>query len=375
MFKLYKFLSFIYSGAEPKEDPDLYKYGPKGFFGDGSLSRDVPAHLNKLITETANHALARNTWSTYNTSMNMLSRCNQELGTTLGLPMSETDTTIFVGWLLDKGLSSATISSYLSGLRQKQISLGLGGDSLRSPLINQVITGRKNQENVGKITGQASDRIPVTPKVLLLIKKDLKLSTLGKQEKLLIWSACTLMFFGAFRGGELLAKKERTFDPVTVLLTEDIQLKTLMVNQQRVQLLQVKLKCEKTNRSGAATIVDVYASQSATCPVAAWKKLQSFQPSVPKLPAFMTDQNTAFTCNRFNRYLADFNKKYFNQPGKSLSAHCFRAGMATMLAKIGFTDSEIMCSGRWSSKAFQEYIKLPRTRRLEMAKTIARLDN
>ena len=287
--------------------------------------------------------------------------------------MKEADTVTFIGWLLNRGLSAATISSYLSALRQKQIALGLGGESLRTPLINQIITGRKNQESTKKILGESKERIPVTPKMLLLIKQDLKTAKMDKKEKLLIWSACTLLFFGAFRGGELLAKKETSFDPLTVLLARDIKLKNLLVNNERIQLLQVTLKCEKTNSTGNATIVDVYASGNSTCPVAAYKKWQSVQTTTPDLPAFMRDERRAFTCNNLNHFLADFNRRYFNVPGRTLSTHCFRAGLATLLAKIGFTDSEIMSCGRWSSRAFTDYIKAPRTQRIAMAKEIARL--
>ena len=333
----------------------------------------MPEHLSQLVAETANFALARSTWSTYSSSLNMLRKCNQELHTNLKVPMKEADSLTFIGWMLDRGLSAATISSYLAGIRQNQIALGLGGESLRTPLINQVISGRRNQENLKKIMGEARERIPVTPKMLLLMKKDLKLSNMDKAEKLLIWSICTLMFFGAFRGGELLAKKERSFDPLTVLRGKDITLKNLVINKQKIQVLQVKLKCEKTARSGDATIVDVYAANNETCPVAAWKKWRSMNFFDPHLPAFMLNQSTAFTCNRFNQYLANFNRKYLNEPGRTLSAHCFRAGMATLLARIGFTDAEIMATGRWSSKAFMDYIKMPRSNRLAMARKISQL--
>ena len=365
---------FASGPSRPKADPNSHKYGPRGFFDQKEINSEVPDHLGKIISSTANYALARSTWSSYGTSLNMLNRCNEELNLSLRLPMTETDTLIFIGYLLDKNLSAATISSYLAGIRQKQIALGFGGKTLRTPLINQVIDGQRNQQNTEKNLGNGSTRVPVTPKMLLLIKQDLKKSSMGKLKKLLIWSVSTLMFFGAFRGGELLARREKSFDPTTVLLGSDVKLKNLLINNERVQLLQITLKSEKTNRNGSATIVDVYASHNATCPVAAWKKWQTLHNSEPDLPAFMADKESAFTCGMFNKYLANFNQKYLNEPGRTLSCHCFRSGMATLLAKIGFTDAEIMASGRWSSRAFEEYIKMPRSSRLAMSKTIANLN-
>ena len=42
------------------------------------------------------------------------------------------------------------------------------------------------------------------------------------------------------------------------------------------------------------------------------------------------------------------------------------------MAAKGYGDEDIQSVGRWSSKAFLEYIKLPRTRRAEVAKVWSR---
>ena len=52
------------------------------------------------------------------------------------------------------------------------------------------------------------------------------------------------------------------------------------------------------------------------------------------------------------------------------SSHSFRAGAASMMAAIGYSDEEIKAVGRWSSRAFMEYIKLPRTQRAEIARKL-----
>ena len=43
-----------------------------------------------------------------------------------------------------------------------------------------------------------------------------------------------------------------------------------------------------------------------------------------------------------------------------------------MMAAIGYSDDDIKAVGRWSSRAFMEYIKLPRTQRAEIARKINR---
>ena len=54
------------------------------------------------------------------------------------------------------------------------------------------------------------------------------------------------------------------------------------------------------------------------------------------------------------------------------SSHSFRAGATSAMAAAGYGDEDIQAVGRWSSRAFLEYIKLPRTRRAEFAKVWSR---
>ena len=52
------------------------------------------------------------------------------------------------------------------------------------------------------------------------------------------------------------------------------------------------------------------------------------------------------------------------------TSHSFRAGMATLMGTLGFSDEEIMAMGWWSSEAYLNYLKLPPTRRIEIARKI-----
>ncbi len=48
-------------------------------------------------------------------------------------------------------------------------------------------------------------------------------------------------------------------------------------------------------------------------------------------------------------------------------------GIASMLGSAGFEDQEIMATGRWSSRVFERYLKLTRTKRAEVNKKIGKL--
>ena len=64
---------------------------------------------------------------------------------------------------------------------------------------------------------------------------------------------------------------------------------------------------------------------------------------------------------------------YIDYSKKKISTHSFRGGMATLLGQLGFADEEIQAMGRWSSRAFEAYLKLPRTKRACMAKKMANI--
>ena len=59
-------------------------------------------------------------------------------------------------------------------------------------------------------------------------------------------------------------------------------------------------------------------------------------------------------------------------PGGTIKSHSFRSGVASEMARKGHNSEEIKGVGRWSSKAYLNYVKLPQTRRAEMAWAIGK---
>jgi hypothetical protein len=55
------------------------------------------------------------------------------------------------------------------------------------------------------------------------------------------------------------------------------------------------------------------------------------------------------------------------------SGHSFRIGLASMLANLGLPDEELQAAGRWSSRAFEIYMRLKRTKRTAVATKIQQL--
>ena len=88
-------------------------------------------------------------------------------------------------------------------------------------------------------------------------------------------------------------------------------------------------------------------------------------------PAFLKPNGSPLTGREFNDILKKLLSPYIDYNKSKISTHSFRGGMASLLGQIGFSDEEIQAMGRWSSRAFESYLKLPRTKRAAMAKKVA----
>ena len=91
-----------------------------------------------------------------------------------------------------------------------------------------------------------------------------------------------------------------------------------------------------------------------------------------QVPVFELD-GTAMTGHKMNEILKELLTPHLGTGKGKITTHSFRAGIATLLAGKGFDDEEIMSVGRWHSRAFEAYIKKPRTKRASIAKRVAEM--
>ena len=359
----------------PVAKPGSTKYGTTGLYTENSFKNlAVSTRWKKALAETANFALAKKSWSSYTTAAKMLQKCAADVGETMDYPLKEGNVLTFIAWMINRELSASTMESYLAGIRQVHLINGVALPILRTPLVKQLLEGQKHIDALARRLNKKPVRLPVTPNVLKLLKLEIFKSDLTRERKLLMWSVSTLAFAGAFRIHELLARQERVFDPNFTLLSRDIKIKELNINGEKVQILQVRLKSEKTDRIGADTIVDVYKSGGPLCPIRAFNKWSSIKGDFGgRVPAFLDNNGTPLTGRKFNELLKSFLGKHLDYKKGGISSHSFRAGITSMVAKLGFSEEEMQALGRWSSAAYNAYIKLPRTRRLQMAKNIGAL--
>ena len=332
----------------------------------------LPDHVKDRLASWVNHSKANGTWSTYRTAERMALLCQKETGVKFDWPMTTENTLLFTYWLVEeRKLKVATVNSYLAGIRQVHIMKGLPAPKLREEIVRQALKGRQNMEAQENSKGNQAGkkRLAMTIPLMKLLKEKIRTANMEAESKLMLWTVSSLLFFGAFRIGELASKHEATFDPDHTLLHRDVKL----TDSRHGRVLSVTLKCPKERAAGDATVVDIFESGGSLCPIKAFSRWQTRSDRMGDMPLFRTGDGTPLTCRKYNELLKKLLGRHAHFSGGSISAHSFRAGITTILGTKGFSDEEIKLVGRWSSRAFEIYMKGNRTKRALMAKKLGEL--
>jgi len=326
-----------------------------------AFSSELPAQVVADLEHAASHSMAKRTWLSYRTAERTLAKYLKEVKQPLELPTSENTMLGFIHWLAyKKGLKAGTISGYISGIRNLHIMKGMEEPKLRSNLLKMVLEGRKNIDALNRLSGSKQERQPVTLDIMHLLKAKLSCWKAAAADKLTAWAICTLLFHGACRGGELICRSENAFDPAVELMRKDLSFK----DGDKGKQIQLKLKMPKEARDKRAVIVDIFESGSVICPARAVEKwLKATAGASLEEPAFVWSSGKPVTARSLNKVIRDMLDDDLPQHG--ISVHSFRTGAASMMAELGYADEDIKAIGRWSSRAFENYIKLARTKRIQ----------
>jgi len=349
------------------------KYGGQGNQLLDTSRRKISAAEAQQLQELTSHGLTRKTWSNYATAERMLATCCRDNNIKMELPVSEDTVIKFLLWMIRvRKTKAATLHNYLAGIRQLHIAKGCPPPAIRSETVALILRGKANLEAACNNLSESVNRLPVTPDILLLIKARLSESEFCALDQRMLWAVCSNLFFGAFRGCELLARSEKDFDPAYTLLLEDAILSADNLDCGS-EMIQYRIKAPKEDKKGRITIVDVYQSRADLCPVRALKKWKALNPPAERgQPLFRWTCGTPLTGCRLTAVLRERLKGFLDGTENRYSTHSFRAGAASMLGSLGYSDSDVKALGRWNSRSFESYIKLPRSKRAAVAKKFSK---
>ena len=269
------------------------------------------------------------------------------------LPASEEGLCRFVAKLAEEGLKHRTIKAYLSGVRHLHIMEGLA-DPFKQPLeqLHYVLRGVKWCE--GEQGRAPRERLPISPEILRKIKAVWEQVQPVSHDRVMLWAACCLDFFGFLRAGELTVPGDDAFDAATHLTREDLAVDI----PGSPTVFRVTLKASKTDPFRRGVALYIGKGVPDLCPV---KALVSYLLVRGERagPLFIFEDGRFLSRQRFvGEVRGALGKAGINS--SKYCGHSFRIGAATTAAARGMEDALIMTLGRWRSLAYLDYVKISR---------------
>ena len=168
--------------------------------------------------------------------------------------------------------------------------------------------------------------------------------------------------------GELLETDKFKFNPNMSLLPADLKF--------HQDCVSVWIRSPKVWKQGGDVIEVWTVEENAQLdPVAALKQFLKLRQSslgpAEQVPVFLHQDGSQYTKADLNKDIKELLSRYpaLSSPQDMYSGHSFRAGMATLLSSLGFSEEQIKNWGRWSSMAYRSYVQ-DQTKRRETRKQI-----
>ena len=316
---------------------------------------DIPEALLGRFSELLSASLATNTWKSLDSVTRSVESIAQEFALDLSMPWDSSKLLSFILGGSVRGWRASTLRSYASRVSSLHQLLGLGQVPI-SPWARRMLVGLENSE------ATKPNKLAVTPFYMRMIREQLVKADWTRQRKRIFWATCCLLFSGSLRSAELLPGLATSWTPETTLLGRDIVLRKEKINGAWVSYLQLSVKVPKESKNSKQKIVPVELFEQKEA--AAWFcPLRAFTSCLrvvhaghldPDLPVFRTANGLGYCPRRFNEDIKLLLSDKLNyQAGGGISAHCFRAGIASTLARMGFSEETIAAQGRWSSACYQ----------------------
>jgi hypothetical protein len=312
------------------------------------IPRSVPRCQAKLIRAS----VSSSTWNRHLSALNCFYEYKKLQCDFSDFPMPKETVRNFVTYALNtKGLKPSTVQNYLSSLSFYHKLRDFETNNCNDFTVKTMIKGAENLDIYSSIT--KSCRKAMSYPLLKILSHKIAAESWCELDKQAVWTSFTLAFFGSFRFGELVSQNKRVFNAKETLLWSDVHLKQ--------DYAVIHLKVTKT-KSSKGEHIDLFLQPDCKyCPVKALKRLYRLaNPSNPNMPVFRLANGEFLTVQKINVLVQKLLHPVIGNVAYSLSAHSFRAGLASLMASRPdkTSDSEIRSWGRWSSDSYMLYTRL-----------------
>ena len=199
------------------------------------------------------------------------------------------------------------------------------------------------------------------PACLLLIWQSLDLRL---PDHLMFWASRSLAYFGFLHALEFTVPSLASFSPLLHLGVQDIAVDYPSVSA----CMHVKIKGSKTDPFKKGAFIHIGLGQPPLCTVHSVMTYLASRGNLPG-PLFLFQNGQPLSCALLTDWLWQILASA-NIPG-NFSSHSFHIGAATVAARNGVPDHLIQALGRWSSSAYQLYIRTPSKSLAALSTTLA----
>ena len=298
---------------------------------------------------------SKQTWAKHCSAWKLYSEFCSIFRVNFDLPIKAESARAFVAWAAStKNLKSSTIRSYVSSLNMANTLGNSNHPNLNSDsCVKLAIKGVKN--SVDQNSAARPSRIPMTYDLLTILGHRINELNWGKFSKQVFWTACTTCFFSSCRMGEILPLQEKSFDPNTTVLWENVA----FTEEEDVVIF---IPYSKTT-GFKGKFIDIYPIKGNwICPSASLYKLRRMAESEgiwsKDKPVFSFKSGKFLTKAKLNFWLASLLSD-FTDSQNSITGHSFRAAIPSLLAANPDISSanDIQLWGGWTSESYRLYTK------------------
>ena len=244
----------------------------------------------------------------------------------------------------------------MAAVRSLHIKRGFGDPFLGTSLPHRVYTGVKR--SVG--TAPRMLRRPITIAVLRRIIGCLQRARwLAHIDRLMTATACSLAFFGFLRCAELLS-----------LRRSNVQL-----HENPTKHLTMHLEASKTDPFRHGCTLSIGSTDNAHAAICAVRLVETYlqaTTAATDAPLFTCRNGQVLTRASFTSTIQRALQEDGCPDASVYKGHSFRSGAATTAAAAGVPDWLIKVMGRWSSDAYQTYVKTPQMTLLNVSCSLAK---
>ena len=326
----------------------------------GESTRLALSFLESQAQEYLKHGIAGNTQKVYTVAQHLYldfcSRLNFK-----SMPASEMMLILFVTELAQTRAHS-TIRTYLSRVRHLHILHGFQSPTSDNPRLDLVLKGIQRIK-----PRQTQPHFPITPAILTRLQVGLEKLDLSAFDRKMLWAACLLAFFAFLRCSEFTIPSLQSYKVSRHLSLGDISIDS----HDNPTIMSVRIKSSKTDQFGKGVSLFLGRGQGHLCPLTAILQYLAIRSNKPG-PMFVFQNEKPLVKQSFITHIRQalanegIDTRYYK-------GHSFRIGAATTAAAAGLNDSLIKTLGRWSSSAYQLYIKTPPTELSAVAAKLASL--